>query len=95
MACVEDINKEILLSGVSFKECREYIESHYKEVYFVEPGYRMFEKYLIGVPPIAIGVEGTSIIFPFTKPCYGTFLLKTDCPEEIERLRERKTRKKE
>lgn len=90
MACVEDMNKEVILSGASFKECREYVESHYKEVHFVEPGYRMFDKYIIGVPPIAIGIDGENIIFPFTKPCYGTFLLKIACPEEIEKLRSRK-----
>ena len=64
MACVEDMNKEVILSGTSFKECRVYVESHYSEVHFVEPGYRMFDKYIIGVPPIAIGIDGENIIFP-------------------------------
>jgi len=27
------------------------------------------------------------IIFPYTKPCYGTFLMKVEDPEEAEKIR--------
>jgi hypothetical protein len=27
------------------------------------------------------------VIFPFTKPCYGTFLIRAEHPEEAARLR--------
>jgi hypothetical protein len=47
----------------------------------------MFDVYLIGVPPISIGVDGDDVIFPYTKPCYGTFLLRIRGEEEIESLR--------
>ncbi|MDD1675326.1 MAG: DUF1894 domain-containing protein [Methanomicrobiales archaeon] len=87
MACVEDLNKEVLLSGASFKEAREYVETHCKEIYYVDPGFKLLEKAVIGIPPIAIGVDGDFLILPYTKPCYGTFLLRVECAEEIKRLR--------
>ena len=88
MVCVEDLNKEVLISGASFKEAREYIESHCTEIYYVEPGFKLFEKPVIGIPPIAIGMQGgDTIVFPFTKPCYGTFLLRADHLEECNRIR--------
>jgi hypothetical protein len=87
MACVEDMNKEVLISGASFKEAREYVESRYKEIYYIDPGFKLLEKAVIGIPPIALGIDGKYLILPYTKPCYGTFLLRVECPEEIERLR--------
>ena len=78
---------EVLLKNTTFKECREYVENNFKEVYQVKPGYKMFDVYLIGVPPISIGVAGDDVIFPYTKPCYGTFLLRICGEAEIESLR--------
>ncbi|HUW85601.1 MAG TPA: DUF1894 domain-containing protein, partial [Methanoregula sp.] len=40
-----------------------------------------------GIPPIAIGLEGDFIIFPYTKPCHGTFLLRVEDTVEAARLR--------
>jgi hypothetical protein len=87
MGCIEQMKYEVILKNTSFKECREYVGKNFKEVYQVKPGYRMFEVYLIGVPPISIGVDGDDVIFPYTKPCYGTFLLRIRGEEEIESLR--------
>lgn len=88
MGCIEARQCEILLSGVTFRECREYVKAHFAEYYEVEPGYQLFDVYIIGVPPIYIGVEGTDLIFPYTKPCHGTFLLRAkDACEEISRLK--------
>jgi hypothetical protein len=53
----------------------------------VEPGFKIFEKPIIGIPPISVGLDGDTITFPFTKPCYGTFLLRVDDKEEAERIR--------
>jgi len=78
---------EVLLKNTSFKECREYVAKNFKEVYKVKPGYKMFDVYLIGVPPISIGVDGDDVIFPYTKPCYGTFLLRIRSEETVESLR--------
>ncbi len=87
MTCVEDLDKEVILQGSSFKESREYVEAGFTEIYYVDPGFRLFEKHIIGIPPIAIGMDHDFIVFPFTKPCYGTFLLKVEDAEEAKRLR--------
>jgi hypothetical protein len=89
MGCLESLPYEVLLSKISFKEAREYLD-RYPEKYDVEPGYKMFEVRIIGVPPIRVAVEGDTVLFPFTKPCHGTFLLRVpEGKEEIERLRAR------
>ncbi len=49
MGCVEDLGYEVLGSGVSFKESRAYIEGRCREVFYVDPGFRLFEKCMIGV----------------------------------------------
>ncbi|MGB4279029.1 MAG: DUF1894 domain-containing protein [Methanoculleus sp.] len=81
---------EVLLSGSSFKEAREFIRKNFKEYYEVEPGYRILDVHIIGVPPLYVGIEGENIVFPYTKPCHGTFVVKIPGSDEIARLRERK-----
>ncbi len=92
MSCIEQMKYTIHLSRTSFKDAREYIEKNSDEVYYVSPGYKIFEDYyIIGVPPIAVGAKGNALIFTYTKPCYGTFVLSIDSGEsikEINRLRE-------
>lgn len=87
MSCIETMDYEILLSRCSFKVCREFVENNFDERYRVDPGYKLFDVYLIGVPPVMIGVDGDHIVFPYTKPCHGSFLLRIEGKEEIERLR--------
>ena len=86
MGCIELMDYKILLSRTSFKEGREYIQKNFKDVYEVEPGYKLFDVYLIGVPPIFIGAEGNCVIFPYVKPCHGTFVLKIEDEGEVKRL---------
>ncbi|MDD1708921.1 MAG: DUF1894 domain-containing protein [Methanoregulaceae archaeon] len=93
MGCIESLKYEIILRDASFRECREYIRANYKEYVDVEPGFKIFDKHIIGVPPISIGFEGDVIIFPFTKPCYGTFLMKVEDHDEAERIRKFSTKK--
>lgn len=92
MSCIEQMKYTILLQRISFKEAREYIEKNSEEVYYVSPGYKIFKDYyIIGVPPIAVGVKGNALIFPYTKPCHGSFVLSIeneDSIKEINRLRE-------
>jgi hypothetical protein len=87
MGCIESLNYEILLQGASFKECRDYVRAHCREYVDVQPGFKIFEKPTIGVPPISIGLDGDTLTFPYTKPCYGTFLLRVCNHEEAERIR--------
>ena len=72
----------------------DYVKEQFTERYEVEPGYRIFESYIIGLPPIFIGVRGNAVFFPYTKPCHGTFLLRIESPEEVEHLRKLKPKKK-
>jgi hypothetical protein len=87
LGCIDKMKYEVLLSKVTFKECVAYLRSNYSELYIVQPGYRMFDVFIIGVPPIHVGVDGDNIIFPYTKPCHGTFVLIINSPEEIEKLK--------
>lgn len=92
MSCIEQMKYEILLERISFKESREYIEKNSDEVFYVSPGYKIFaDYYIIGIPPIAVGAKGNALIFPYTKPCHGSFVLSVeneDSIKEINRLRE-------
>ncbi|HIE32027.1 MAG TPA: DUF1894 domain-containing protein [Methanosarcinales archaeon] len=87
MGCIEEMDYEIILRNTSFKECREFVEKNFKEIYHVKPGYKMFDVYLIGVPPITIGVDGDHVVFPYVKPCHGTFLLRIRGEDEIASLK--------
>ncbi len=92
MSCIEQMKYEIHLQRISFKEAREYIEKNSDEVYYVSPGYKIFKDYyIIGIPPIAVGAKRNALIFPYTKPCHGSFVLSIDNEDsvkEINRLRE-------
>ena len=94
MGCIESMKYEIILRDASFRECRDYIRGNYKEYVDVDPGFKIFDKHIIGVPPISIGFEGDVLIFPFTKPCYGTFLMKIEDPDEAARIRQYAAKKK-
>ncbi|HOT02605.1 MAG TPA: DUF1894 domain-containing protein [Methanolinea sp.] len=87
MGCIESLKYEIVLQGASFAECRSYVMAHCREQVTVDPGFKIFEKPIIGIPPILIGLDGDLITFPYTKPCYGTFLLQTENPPEAARIR--------
>ncbi|MCD4845961.1 MAG: DUF1894 domain-containing protein [Methanosarcinales archaeon] len=86
MGCIEEITYEILLSKVTFKKCSAFIRSNFNEVYIIPPGYRMFNVFIIGVPPIYVGISGDNITFPYTKPCHGTFVMKTQSQEEVKKV---------
>ena len=77
----------VLPLGASFKECREYVERNYSDVRYVDPGYKLFDEYLIGLPPLAIGLSGADVVFPYTKPCHGTYLLVVTDADEATRVR--------
>mgnify|MGYP001083487451 CR=1 FL=1 len=94
MGCIELMDYEILLSRISFKEGREFIMDNFKEVYEVEPGYKLFDVYLIGVSPIFVAAEDDYVIFTYVKPCRGTFVLKMEGEKEVELLRRSKVGKK-
>ena len=87
MGCIEQLKYEILLSKTRFKECSAFISSNFDEYYQVQPGYRMMNVFIIGVPPIYVAVDGDNIIFPYTKPCHGTFVVTIPSPEDVEKIK--------
>lgn len=89
MGCIDEMNYKILLPNSSFKECADFIKKNCTEIYYVEAGFRIFDNYLIGVPPIPLGIENDDIILPYVKPCHGCFVLKIPGKEEILRLRQK------
>lgn len=94
MSCIEQMKYKLYLERTSFKEARAYIEKNSEEVYYVDPGYKLFKDYyLIGVPPVAIGVRGKELLFTYVKPCHGAFVMGLDSEEEIARLRENESEK--
>jgi hypothetical protein len=93
MSCIEQMKYKLLLERTSFREAREYIEKNSDEVYYVDPGYKIFKITLIGVPPVAMGVKDKELIFTYVKPCHGTFVMALESEEEINRLREREREK--
>lgn len=92
MGCIEKLNYEVIDKNISFKEGASYIDKHCAEVYEVKPGFKIFDKAMIGIPPIRIGLDGDVVTFPFTKPCYGTFLLRVSDAVEADLIR-RKAKK--
>lgn len=94
MSCIEQMKYRLLLERTSFKEARQFIEKNADEVYYVDPGYKIFKDYyIIGVPPIAIGAKGKDLVFTYVKPCHGAFVMTIESEEEIERLRKREAEK--
>jgi hypothetical protein len=97
MSCIEQKKYKILLEKTTFKESREFIENNSDEVHYVSPGYKIFnDYYVIGIPPIALGAKGNALLFTYTKPCHGTFVLTIDdegSKTEINRLREMENEK--
>jgi hypothetical protein len=87
MGCIESLSYEIIFQGASFKECRDFVRANCKEYLDVQPGFKIFEKPVIGIPPISIGLDGDTITFPYTKPCYGTYLLRVENKEEADHIR--------
>ncbi|MGZ4915937.1 MAG: DUF1894 domain-containing protein [Halobacteriota archaeon] len=74
--CIEQMDYEILLKNATFKQTLQYISEHADEVYYVEPGFKVFDRRLIGVPPVPVGIGATYIMLTYVKPCYGSFVLK-------------------
>lgn len=87
MGCIDEMNYEILLPNSGFKECADFIKKNFKEIYYVPPGFKIFDNYLVGLPPIPLAVDGGDVILPYVKPCHGCFVLRIPGGEEVERLR--------
>jgi hypothetical protein len=83
-----DYDFEILLKNTTLKECESFIKNHSEDMYLVPGGYKVKGITLLGTTS-PVGFLGNDIIFQYTKPCFGFFVLKLpDEAEEIRRLHE-------
>ncbi|ADG13831.1 DUF1894 domain-containing protein [Methanocaldococcus infernus] len=90
MACIDQMNYEILFRG-SFKDCAKFIRENFKDVVEKEAGEEIIEGvFLIGIPPIPVVYGDNYIIFPYTKPCYGTFVIKLMLEEKKKEEKKKK-----
>ena len=80
--CIEQMDYEILLKNATFKDTLRYITEHAPKVYYVGPGFKVFDRRLIGVPPVPVGVGPNYIMLTYVKPCHGSFVLKLPRDEE-------------
>jgi hypothetical protein len=91
MACLNDFNYEILLSHCTLREGEEFIRSKYWETYYFEPGFMVLGLRTLGEGAIPVAIEDNTddtVIFTFTKPCMGTFVLRIPgVPDEVKRVR--------
>lgn len=87
MVCIDELNYEILLSKGTYKECSTFIRKNFKEIYTIEPGFKIFDVFIIGIPPIYVALDNDSIIFPYTKPCHGTYVLSIHSTEDVLKLK--------
>lgn len=86
MVCLSEYNYEILLKNTTLKECEKFIMENSEDVYLVPGGYKVKELMLMGTAS-PVGFSGSNIIFQFTKPCFGLFVIKLkNETEEIKRL---------
>jgi hypothetical protein len=74
--CIERMDYEILLKNASFKQTSDYISEHADEVYYVGAAFAVFDRRLIGAPPVPVGVGPAYIMVSYVKPCHGSFVLK-------------------
>lgn len=80
--CIERMDYEILLKNASFKQTSDYISEHADEVYYVGAAFAVFDRRLIGAPPVPVGVGPSYIMVSYVKPCHGSFVLKLPRDEE-------------
>ncbi|AXI25640.1 hypothetical protein CFE53_05680 [Methanofervidicoccus sp. A16] len=93
MSCIEKYDYEILFKG-SFKKCSDYIKKNFKNIRYLKAGEEVLKGVLlIGKPPIPVAYEEDFVIFPYTKPCHGTFVLKVPLSESSSEKKDNKDKK--
>ncbi|MDR3101739.1 MAG: DUF1894 domain-containing protein [Methanocalculaceae archaeon] len=87
MGCLENMNYEVLAKNCSFKEARDIIQKNSTEKYEVLPGFKLLEKPLMGVPPLLVGIKGQKLVYGYTKPCHGTFVVAVEDLDSVDHVR--------
>ena len=93
---IDDRDYEILLHDISFTEGAKYIVENAEEIYYVEPGYKIFGKRLVGTTAIPVGIARDRILLVYITPPYyrGYLLALPSDEEEVVKLRQRKKNQK-
>jgi hypothetical protein len=106
-SCIRYLCTDTILSNVTRRKVNNYIRKHCSEYYLMPPGFE-FQGIAIQLKsPMLVGLipESSTILMPFTKPCYGTMLyevtaddgdftyLRSTLGKEIKRHEDRKERK--
>jgi len=87
MVCISEMKYEILLKNATLKECEKTVMNNSEEAYLVPGGYKVKDLPLMGkMSPV--GFSGNDIIFQYTKPCIGFFVLRLrNESEEVKKLK--------
>ena len=64
---IDDRDYEILLHDIRLTEGVKYIVENAEEVYYVEPGYKIFGKRLVGTTAIPVGIARDRILFSISR----------------------------
>jgi len=72
-----DYDFEILLKNTTLQECESFIKDNSEDMYLVPGGYKVKSIILLGTTS-PVGFSGNDIIFQYTKPCFGFFVLKLE-----------------
>lgn len=87
MVCLSDLDFELLLKNATLKECEKAVMDNSEEAYLVPGGYKVKDLPLMG-KAAPVGFSGDDIIFQYTKPCFGFFVLRLrDESEEVKKLK--------
>lgn len=91
MTCLNDYEYTVLLQHITYGQAEAFIREKYWETYYFEPGFRVLGLRLLGETAVPVAVEDgrdDTLVFPYTKPCMGTFVLRfADIPDEVRRVR--------
>lgn len=91
MPCLNDYDYEVLLQHITYEQAELFIRERYWETYYFEPGYRVLGLRVLGDTAVPVAIEDKSddaVIFPYTKPCMGTFVLRfPGVSDEVKRIR--------
>ncbi len=87
MVCLSELEFEILLRNTTLKDCEKTVKANSEEAYLVPGGYKVKGFTLLGKSS-PVGFSGNDIIFQYTKPCFGFFVLRLkNESEEVKKLK--------
>ena len=94
MGCIENLKYEMILPlGASFRECREYAEKNFNEVWYVDPGYRSSTNTSSASRPSRLGWRAEKSSFRTQNPVMGPTCCCSKTPTRLNACGRRRERK--